>query len=57
MNGKDENTTGIDNQEEELEVSHKEATDGITCKKDLTSIFEQSDHSVNKVHFSKVCFT
>ncbi|XP_020286351.1 ribonuclease H2 subunit A [Pseudomyrmex gracilis] len=51
MNEKDRNST---RSKKELEILHKEATDGITCKEDLTSIFEQNDHSVNKVYFSKV---
>lgn len=36
------------------EDSCKKAVIGITCKEDLTPLFEQSDHSVNKMYFSEV---
>ncbi|XP_012222091.1 ribonuclease H2 subunit A [Linepithema humile] len=49
----DEDTISNGDQEEQKN-SYKEIINDITCKEDLTSFFKESDHSVNKVYFSKV---
>lgn len=53
MDKRDENKTEEGNKEKE-EDSHEETINVITCKEDLNPFFEQSDHSINKVHFSEV---
>lgn len=34
--------------------SRERTIDGVTRKEDLITLFEQSDHSCNKIHFSEV---
>jgi hypothetical protein len=53
MDEKNKDTIKNGDQEKEKN-SHKEIINSITCKEDLTSFFEGSDHSVNKVYFSEV---
>lgn len=53
MNKGDENGTEEDNQEKE-EDSQEDTVNVVTCKEDLNPFFVQSDHSINKVHFSEV---
>lgn len=53
MDKRDENGTEESDQEQE-EDSQKETINVITCREHLSPFFEQSDHSINKVHFSKV---
>lgn len=53
MNETEEDATENVDQAKE-EESCKEAVNEVICKEDLTSLFEQSDHNVNKVYFSAV---
>lgn len=52
MDKRDENGTEESNQERE-ENPREETINVITCK-DLNPFFEQTDRSINKVHFSEV---
>ncbi|XP_014473091.1 PREDICTED: ribonuclease H2 subunit A [Dinoponera quadriceps] len=54
MDEKEEDVTENVGQVKKEEDSCEEAVNGITCKEDLTPLFERIDHSVNKVHFSEV---
>lgn len=53
MDKKDENETEENNQGRE-EISREETVNVITCKENLNPFFEQSNCSINKVHFSEV---
>lgn len=53
MDKRNENETEQSNQGRE-EIPREETVNVITCKEDLNPFFEQSDHSINKVHFSEV---
>ncbi|EFN73248.1 Ribonuclease H2 subunit A [Camponotus floridanus] len=53
MDEKDENETEENNQGRE-EIPREETVNVIACKEDLNPFFEQSNHSINKVHFSEV---
>ncbi|KAL0109985.1 hypothetical protein PUN28_013553 [Cardiocondyla obscurior] len=51
MDENDENSINSGNQKEDL---CRGAVDSITSTKDFNFFFEQSDHSINKAHFSEV---
>jgi len=53
MNEKDDIKMEVDNQKEEEDLRKKE-TEKIIRKEDLILFFQQSNHSVNKIYFSKV---
>lgn len=53
MDKRDENGTEKSNEGRE-ENPREETVNVIACKKDLKPFFEQSDRSINKVHFSEV---
>ncbi|XP_011638541.1 ribonuclease H2 subunit A [Pogonomyrmex barbatus] len=53
MSEKDESATKNSDRENEKDLC-RGAINGIVCREDLHPFFEQSDHSINKVHFSKV---
>ncbi|KAK2588489.1 hypothetical protein KPH14_004472 [Odynerus spinipes] len=58
MSSQDHNIRNETIQEEEVtaksDISKGETDIRITCKTDLVSLFEKSDHSINKIYFSKV---
>lgn len=55
MNEKNENMIENDNGEGKKDLC-KELINGITCREDLYQFFEHNDHSINRIHFSKVNF-